>query len=348
MQEHRGGSSAMSTILDGTLTYSNTVPRATVHRAAICEVFLTDSVRVAEGEYLIAAQLPRVHSYYSDNVTAPAAYDPLLLVEVFRQASIYAAHTFLGAPLDNKFIFVSGELNITDPEALRIGARPGQAVIRAHQADLKHRDGVVTGSTLDLVLSVDGSEAATMRTVCQWMPGAAWDRMRDKGRAVLALTPARPHHTGRRVPAISVGRASGQNVVLAGVEVGDHELRTQVVVDQGNPALFDHPLDHVPGALIFEGFRQSAMYAAQELFGLSPRSLLLARVETDFTRFGEFELPTDCVVRVVEPPAAETVAFEIAMVQEDEQIARARVHLTRTSPITGALENRFSYAAASV
>ncbi|MEU8920117.1 ScbA/BarX family gamma-butyrolactone biosynthesis protein [Kitasatospora sp. NPDC048545] len=334
----------MSAILDGTLTYSNTVPRATVHRAAVCEVFLTDAARVAEDEYLIAAQLPRVHSYYSDHVTAPAVYDPLLLVEVFRQSSIYAAHTFLDAPLDDKFIFVSGELAVTDPEALRIGARPGQAEIRAHQAGLKHRDGVVTGSALDLVLSVDGREAATMRTVCQWMPGAAWDRMRDKGRAALSLAPARPHHTGRRVPSISVGRASGQNVVLAGVQTGDRELRAQVVVDQGNPALFDHPLDHIPGVLIFEGFRQSAMCAAQELFGLSPRSLLLSRVETDFTRFGEFELPTDCVVHIVEAPAAGTVAFEISMVQEDELIARARVHLTRTGRMAGALEHPLSYA----
>ncbi len=187
-----------------------------------------------------------------------------------------------------------------------------------------------------------------MRTVCQWMPGAAWDRMRDKGRAALALAPARPHHTGRRVPAISVGRASGQNVVLAGVEVGHDELRTRVVVDQGNPALFDHPLDHIPGALIFEAFRQSAMYAARELFGLSLRSLLLTRVEADFTRFGEFELPTDCVVRVVESPAVDGVAFEIAMLQEDDRIARARLHLTHTRPIAGALENRFAYAATGV
>jgi hypothetical protein len=176
------------------------------------------------------------------------------------------------------------------------------------------------------------------------MPGAAWNRMRDKGRAALTLTPARPHHTGRRVAPITVGRTSAHNVVLADTEVRDCEVLAQVVVDQANPALFDHPLDHIPGALIFEGFRQSAVYAAYELFGLSPRGLLLTRVETDFTRFGEFELPTDCRVRVVDSPAPDTVAFEITMLQEAEGIARARVHLARTSPITGALVNRFSYA----
>ncbi|MFJ4861216.1 MULTISPECIES: ScbA/BarX family gamma-butyrolactone biosynthesis protein [unclassified Streptomyces] len=337
----------MSTILETELSYSSTVTRALVHRAAVCEVFLTDSIRLAEDEYLIAAQLPRVHSYYNDQVTTPAVYDPLLLVEVFRQASIYTAHTFLDAAVDEKFIFNGGEMIVTDVTALHIGARPGHAQIHARQAALKHRDGVVTGSTLDMVLTVDGREAATMRTTCQWMPGRAWNRMREKGRAALALGTARPHHTGRRVAPITVGRISPQNVVLSETEVREYEVLTQVIVDQENPALFDHPLDHIPGALIFEGFRQSAVHAAFELFGLSPRGLLLTRVETDFTRFGEFELPTDCLVRVVDSPTADSVAFEITMSQE-EQIARARVHLTLTSPIAGALLNRFGYATAGV
>ncbi|MER7765481.1 ScbA/BarX family gamma-butyrolactone biosynthesis protein [Kitasatospora sp. NPDC096140] len=332
----------MSVILDRALTYSNTVPRGTVHRAAICEVFLTDSVQVSGEEFLVAAQLPRVHSYYSDHGSAPATYDSMLLIEVFRQASIYVDHTFLGAPLDNKFVFISGELEVTDPAALVIGARPGHAELRVRVAGLKQRGGVVTGSTLDLVMSVDGREAASMRTFAQWMPVAAWDRIRRSGRAALDLAPARPHRTGGRVAAVTVGRTVVQNVVLAGAEVGDREVRTRVVVDQDNPAFFDHPLDHIPGAVIFEGFRQSAMYAAHELFGWSPRGLLLSRVQTEFTRFGEFELPTDCVVRVVDPPAADTVAFEIAMVQEHEQIARARVHLTRTGQDFGDLQNRFA------
>ncbi|MFI8359485.1 ScbA/BarX family gamma-butyrolactone biosynthesis protein [Streptomyces sp. NPDC085612] len=333
----------MSAILDTELSYSSTVTRALVHRAAVCEVFLTDSVRLAEDEYLIAAQLPRVHSYYSDQIATPAVYDPLLLVEVFRQASIYTAHTFLDAAVDEKFIFNSGEMLVTDADALQIGARPGHAQIHARQAGLKHRDGVVTGSTLDMVLTVDGREAATMRTTCQWMPGGAWNRMRERGRATLPPAAARPHQSGRRVAPGAVGRISPHNVVLSETEVREHEVLTQVVVDQANPALFDHPLDHIPGALIFEAFRQSAVHAAHELFGLSPQGLLLTRVETDFTRFGEFELPTDCLVRVVESPTPDSVAFEISMSQE-EPIARARVHLALTSPIGGALLNRLSLA----
>ncbi|WP_327370772.1 ScbA/BarX family gamma-butyrolactone biosynthesis protein [Streptomyces sp. NBC_01217] len=335
----------MPNTLSPELSYTRTVARSLVHRAAICEVFLTDASHLSDNEYLIAAQLPRVHSYYSDHITAPASYDPLLLVEVFRQASIYVAHRFLDAPIESKFSFNSGDMTVTDPQALRIGGLPGRVEIHATQASLKHRESVVTGSGLDLVLTIDGREAATMRTVTQWMPPAAWNRLREKGRAALTLSPVRSHHTGRRIAPVTVGRSTPQNVVLSEAVVNDCELRAHVIVDQANPALFDHPLDHIPGALIFEAYRQTAVHAAHELFGLSPRGLLLTRVETDFTRFGEFELPTDCLARVVESPAADTVAFEITMVQEADTIARARVHLTRTSPLPNALLNRFSSAA---
>ncbi|WP_226962330.1 AfsA-related hotdog domain-containing protein [Streptomyces sp. C8S0] len=81
------------------LSYAATVSRQLVHRAAVCEVFLTDTRRRSDNDFLIAAQLPRVHSYYSDHLATPAAYDPLLLLEVFRQTSILVAHEHLGVPL---------------------------------------------------------------------------------------------------------------------------------------------------------------------------------------------------------------------------------------------------------
>lgn len=334
-------------ILDiAALSSSRTVPRTLVHRAAVSEVFLTDWARVASGKYAIAAQLPRVHAYYSDHITAPASYDPLLLLEVFRQASILVAHEFLEAPLDSRFIFVSGALRITDLAALRIGAHPGHVSIEALQTGLKHRDEAVTGSTLDMVLAVDGGEAATMRTVAQWLPPAAWDKLREKGRSALVLSPPRPHHTGRRLVPVTVGRTSPQNVVLSAVDVRRCGVTAQIIVDRTNPALFDHPIDHIPGVLIFEAYRQTAVYAAQELFGLSPRGLLLSGVEAEFTRFGEFELPTDCRAEVAESPAPDTIAFDIALLQEEDQIARARVELTRTSPISDALLNLLHTAAA--
>ncbi|WP_255342599.1 AfsA-related hotdog domain-containing protein [Nocardia sp. CNY236] len=199
----------LSTSSETTLSYAHTVTRSLVHRAAICEVLLTDVAQLSEQEYVIAAQLPRVHSYYNDHISSSTSYDPLLLVEAFRQTSILVAHEFLGVPIDDKFVFNSGELLVTDPSAPWIGGLPGRAEIVAVHAGLKHRESVVIGSTLDMVLTVDGKEAATMRTTTQWMPSSAWARLREKGRAALELTPVRPHHTGRRIVPVHLGVVRG-------------------------------------------------------------------------------------------------------------------------------------------
>ncbi|WP_404816907.1 ScbA/BarX family gamma-butyrolactone biosynthesis protein [Streptomyces thermolineatus] len=319
------------------LSRSTTVPRSLVHRAAVCEVFLTDSARTSEREVLVAAQLPRVHSYYSDHTATPAHYDPLLLLEAFRQTSILVAHEHLGAPLDSKFSFNSGDLSVTDPEALHIGPVPASATVRTEVVAEKHREGVLTGITIDMHMSLDGRAAASMRMVIQWMPPAAWDGLRARNRAALALEPARAHSTGRRLPPAAVGRHSPQNVVLADAVALGHEVVGQVVVDQSHPALFDHPLDHIPGAVFFEAYRQTALYAAHELLGLSPRCLMPTRVEAVFSRFGEFELPTDCRAVLVDPPGPDRVAFELTALQEENEVATARVVLGRTGPLGGLL-----------
>jgi hypothetical protein len=57
----------MTAVLEPTLSYSSSIPRAHVHRAAICEVFLTDIICESYPQFRLGVQLPRVHSYYSDH-----------------------------------------------------------------------------------------------------------------------------------------------------------------------------------------------------------------------------------------------------------------------------------------
>ena len=81
----------MTAVLEPTLSYSSSIPRAHVHRAAICEVFLTDIICESYPQFRLGVQLPRVHSYYSDHNVVVRQYDPLLLLETFRQASAQVA-----------------------------------------------------------------------------------------------------------------------------------------------------------------------------------------------------------------------------------------------------------------
>ena len=76
------------------------------------------------------------------------------------------------------------------------------------------------------------------------------------------------------------------------LEQGAATLVAPLIVDLNNPAIFDHPLDHIPGMLLLEGFRQLALVAADRQLQVGPEQLLLSRCHVVFTRFGEFGLPT--------------------------------------------------------
>jgi hypothetical protein len=198
----------------------------------------------------------------------------------------------------------------------------------------KHRGAELVGVTLEMRLAVDGHDAASMTMTIQWMPGDAWNKLRERGRAGLDLETPRPHSHGRRLSPAAVGRRSPDNVVLAEAAAVGRQVVAQVIVDQAHPALFDHPLDHIPGALFFEAYRQTALHAAHELLGLSPRRLTLTHCAADFTRFGEFELPTVCQAELVEDRATPGAAvFRMEMLQEKAVISTAEVALRCTSPI---------------
>ncbi|WP_079171601.1 MULTISPECIES: ScbA/BarX family gamma-butyrolactone biosynthesis protein [unclassified Streptomyces] len=318
------------------LSYAATVSRQLVHRAAVCEVFLTDTRRRSDNDFLIAAQLPRVHSYYSDHLATPAAYDPLLLLEVFRQTSILVAHEHLGVPLGAKFSFNTGEFTVLDTAALEIGPLPGHALLTASVTADKRRGDERVGVTLQMRLDVDDRAAAVMTMAIQWMPGEAWDQLRARGRAGLDLeTPrALAHPGGHRLSPAAVGRRSPANVVLADAASIGRGIVARVVVDQAHPALFDHPLDHIPGALFFEAYRQTALHAAHELLGLSPERLTLTRCDASFARFGEFELPTVCRADLVDDPETPGAAvFRMESLQEETVISTAEIALRCTSPM---------------
>jgi 2-oxo-3-(phosphooxy)propyl 3-oxoalkanoate synthase len=313
------------------LSYAATVPRQLVHRSAICEVFLTDSRRLGEGEFLLAAQLPRVHSYFSDHLSRISVYDPLLIMECCRQASVYIAHQYCDAPTDHKFILNESEITVTDLAALAVGRRPGHAVLRAEVISRKHREGVLVGFGLRISVSVDDRAAAAVDIAIQWMPPEAWDRLRARGRAALELGPVTPGEVTGRLRPDRVARLAERNVVLADAVIAGAEVVTELAIDHGHPGLFDHPLDHVPGMLLFEALRQTALVTAHELLGLSPTVLFLTGCAARFTRFGEFELPVRC--RAVLSGAAAPFGVEITVSQGEDLIGTGTVRLSTASPL---------------
>lgn len=316
------------------LSYAATVPRNMVHRAAICEVFLADSVQLGGGKFALAAQLPRVHSYFSDHLSSESTYDPLLLMECCRQASIYIAHQYCGASMDQKFILNESEIVISDLTVLTIGSRPGHALLQAEVVSRKYREGTLIGFDLCIAVSVDGRTAGAMDISIQWMPPEAWDRLRSRARAALTLDSITPREVTGRIRPDRVARLAERNVVLGSAAVVGTEVVTEVVVDHRHPGLFDHPLDHVPGMLLFEALRQTSLVAAHDLLGLSPARLFLTGCGAAFTRFAELELPIMCRAGVSEPATSATaLAVEITMSQGESSIASGKVQLKAACPL---------------
>src|SRR5882757_5487649 len=69
-----------------------TIDRALVHRSSLSEVFVTAVVPDPRGGSLAAAQLPRSHAYWGDHSLTPVCHDPVLVLEVCRQAARAASH----------------------------------------------------------------------------------------------------------------------------------------------------------------------------------------------------------------------------------------------------------------
>jgi hypothetical protein len=309
------------------LSFSTTVARSLVHRAAVCEVFLTDHADLGGGRFALAAQLPRTHAYFSDHLAAQATYDPLLLLEVCRQASILVTHRYLGVAPDQKFVFGTGEFAVQDRPALRIGASPAQVLLTVSIVDEKRRGDELVGVTYAMEVHLGDALVFTETMAIQWMPGAVWERIRTRGRGDLGIEGLPFAATGLALEPTAVGRAHAQNVVLGPVAHAASSVEAEVRVDRDHPALFDHELDHVPGMLIFEALRQAAIVAAHERLGYSPARLVLDRALVRFTRFGEFEIPTRARAEVLAQREGGGAEVRLAITQDDVPIAEAEVSI---------------------
>ncbi|WP_148275521.1 AfsA-related hotdog domain-containing protein [Gordonia polyisoprenivorans] len=329
----------MTYTLQPQLSHSTLVPREHVHRDALSEVYPTDIICDRYPNFRIGVHLPKSHSYYSDHIgPAEFQYDPLLILECFRQTSILIAHRHVGAGFDQAFIFNDADIQVVSHEATTITTAPGNGELSAVIVEEKVRGEEVIGITLEMECLLGGTVAATVTMTIQWMPRDVWARVRGKGRARLGLDeysagitpqPGRGPRTVRGVhPAETLGRRIDRNSVLGDVTATRSGLDIDVLVDQHHPSLFDHPLDHIPGAVLFEAIRQAGILAAHETHGLSARRLVLESLRAEFTRFGELDLHTVIRVRPVDEPDP-GYAFEVEILQEDESITSGRVRFSR-------------------
>ena len=238
--------------------HSQTIRRELVHKRAVSEVLVT-SVADQGGAWAVHAQLPRAHSFHSDGVGRQRSYyDPLLVMEAFRQGCIAGSHLVYGAPADARHTVRLYELTVVDFDHLECGPEMLDLELNiVVQKEFRRDDqGAVHGLEVRAVAAHQGTKTMELAAAFNWMPLEKWDRMRAGASWDPGPQPA-PADPG------SVGRTRTENVVIgAPVHAEDGSASAPLVVDIGHPTLFDHPLDHLPGGLIIEAARQLSLAIA--------------------------------------------------------------------------------------
>lgn len=310
------------------LSYQRPMDRVLVHRRAVMEVFVTDAVRRGDDDYAVAVQAPRAHAYYNDHLQQPSVLDPLLLLEAARQAVTVVAHQWLDVPYGTSFLISRWTTEFTDVQALRCaGEEPDELVVEVVTRELKRRGTRLLAATMECVFTVAGRVAGRSTVVAGYLSGDGYHAHREKTRgSVPPMSSAMPaERAGLLVVPALVGRERPENVVLVDARPVADGMEARLDVPVRHPALYDHPLDHVPAMALMEAARQLAVLTTAG--ANAPAEHLYAHAfDAEFTRFVELDSPVTVTATRVETADGPRVAVDFR--QEGESVCTATLGVT--------------------
>ncbi|WP_179276192.1 ScbA/BarX family gamma-butyrolactone biosynthesis protein [Rhodococcus sp. 06-235-1A] len=263
------------------LSYASTVPRQLVHRQHVGEVFLTDYRLSDSAADQIAVQLPASHRIFRPT---NKRHDPLVVAESFRQAVIMLCHTKFAVMPHFKFMMEQFEFELVGELKIRSAPMPLVLDMTTNQVDT--RDGTVSRVDIAGVLREGPRILAHCNAIARCVTPESYSRIRSGRDTYVADLRARPPGSVV-IPASSVGRSEEQDVLIA-VNLPAEEL--YCAPDPRNYALFDHPLDHIPGMVIFDAAIQALRYRTND------PALQLTRLAATFPRFTEWDNTCDLAV----------------------------------------------------
>ncbi|NYI04067.1 ScbA/BarX family gamma-butyrolactone biosynthesis protein [Allostreptomyces psammosilenae] len=313
-------------------SFTRTIERQLVHRAAVSEVFVTDLLPFDGTRYLAGAQLPLAHGYYGDHPRRPAGYDFLLLLEAARQASTAAGHQGLGIPMDCAFLVNSWSIRLDGGTPPPVGARPGELHLRGDGRRVQARGGRLRGAVFDVDLGMAGRPVGRVHIDTSVTSGEDYHKLRflQRGSTPPLTEQLRGRLRSRPADAAAVGRANPVNVVLGEPAHTGEETSAQVEPRYDNSALFDHTYDHVPAMVLCEAARQLAH------LGGVPVGTAVTGCQARFLRFAELDSALVATGRPgVNPGEAAPDAYHVTFRQDGADIARIDLTFERTAT-TGA------------
>ncbi|WP_316527833.1 ScbA/BarX family gamma-butyrolactone biosynthesis protein [Kitasatospora brasiliensis] len=249
-----------------------------VHKLRSDEVYLTGWHRTGPDAFRILARRPQEHPLYR----VRSEFDPLLLCETVRQTFPLLCHAAYEVPPGHQLTWGRFRYDLDDAAFAGVD-RGSELELAVLCSELSYRRGHLAGLSLRAEVSWGGVRVAVAETRFTVQSRAVYQRLRggyaDAEAAMASAGPA-----PAPVPCAGTGRTRPRDVVLAPAAGGVRRLR----VDPGHPVYFDHPVDHVPGALLLEAVHQSAGRAVRTL-------------ECTFHRFVEFDAPCTIVTAPLDP-----------------------------------------------
>ncbi len=289
---------------ESSCSYTTTVSKELVHRAAVSEVFLTDVNKLGYERFITGAHLPRTHSYYNDIPSEEKYYDNILLLEVCRQSSIIITHHYYEIPLSAKFIFNEAKFTINNFHALRVKETASNVLTEVNVISEDKRNNKLIGLTFEMKVYIDGLLCATKLMDITWLEAALWKKIRRKpikdAEALYEKNSVDTPTTLKLEESELVGRGKSDNVVIYKPEKAEEDkTRFKIFVNEYHPAIFDHPLDHIPGMLIIESFRQSSIKFLLDNYRLKHDDIYMKVINIDFVKFAELLIDTYCYIENV-------------------------------------------------
>jgi hypothetical protein len=312
------------------LSHDRTVARSLVHVRALSEIFISDSARDGADSFVAGVQLPRTHGTWGDRLGDH--HDPVVTLEVGRQAVFLDLHHYYEVPTDWKFVLRRVDFRVVDLEAFRDDrVHPPEGFIATRLLHKTEEHGHLDATfSAEVVLS--GRAAMALGADITVLSPYNYTLLRAKRRGRKPPDGSDPLGTGVvRLPPAMVGRADPRNVVIYDLDpdvADDAEVHSYgLVVDEGHPSYFDHPHDHVTGSLILEFCRQAAIATARRVEGLAPTTVVTG-CSMRFEEFAELDSRSECRASVARVTAAGDVLVDVDLIQFGEQIARVQLWLS--------------------
>ncbi len=236
-----------------------TLDRGLVHRSAVSEVFLTDIRRTGETTTRAAAQLPGCHGFFGDHRGSRDIVDPMLLLEIARQATIASAH-MLDVPQATVLISRNFAITLPDGPLPYSGDAPLEVTIESSFEWQAFRGKRPRAGLCRQTIFLGKTPVAE-----HWSDGQLMsrDQLAALREAQRGSPPAWTSDQAPRLPCTTLapeqaGRWNPLNVVLKDSTRGDDCTCATLAPPWQNRALFDHGYDHLTMQLLSEAARQVA------------------------------------------------------------------------------------------